>query len=961
MIRRACLVVFILLFGAENGYAQQNLASIHGIVTDVMDGLPLQGATVALVRRGVPGIIDGTATSQEGRYRFDQVRPGRYTIIVRYVGYDEIQRVAVINPSQQYTYDIGLDQSSIDLNTIVISASRSQEKVLDAITAISVVTDHEIQGDVSASSANSLRNVTGVDLAQTGLDRREIALRGFNNSVTGETYVLTDNRLSAVPGMAINAYGLMPIATLDIDRIEVVRGPGSALYGSGVDQGLMHFVTKSPFSYPGTSISTAGGERGLIDMEMRHAGTVNGRLGYKIVGEYAEGEDWALDPSDPIDLDRIIAEGGTGRDPDYWKYGINAAFEYRAPNNTRVMANGGYLSQKMALLTGIGTAQTDNFSYVYGQLRVEAGNFFAQTYVNLNDSGRSFYYGPTAISQAPLMIDDKTLLLNSQAQYQIDAFDGREQLLVGTDYKLTLPKTLGTLHGRNEDIDQISELGAYVQSSTIVTEQLDITAALRADFNNIDQKVRFSPRAGMVFKIAPGHTFRFAVNRAFGAPALNPNFLDLNVSTLYTTASYGVTLQGRGAHEGFSFNNYRDQGTVTFLLPDAGDLQNENNPAFFGTQMPLSQIPIAPVYETFSSQLSDLLASGGALPTELNRLSAGDQARFSQLLSQMSPFIMGSTAGVLGVPSLSENGFTFVDEPSDIAPLQQSITSSIETGYKGILADRIVVAVDAYFTQKKNFVGPLLLESPYVFLSGLEEALQARFTPLVEDFVEADPSLASLLQNMGLNTSEAAAYIAGLAANGYANTDGYANTPVAIVQPDQQILPDGAASTTIGGLLTYRNFGNVTLWGLDVSLEYLFSDRLRIFGNTSLVSDDYFDNTELEEEKTHLAVALNAPSFKLGAGFDYQFPFGLSFRMAGRYISEFPVISGPFMGIVEDYAVVDAGIGFDFGRQISGLRLDVTAQNLLTIVDGKQQAMHREFVGAPKIGRLAMARLVFTF
>ena len=61
--------------------------------------------------------------------------------------------------------------------------------------------------------------------------------------------------------MAINAYGLMPISTLDIDRIEVVRGPGSALYGSGVDQGLMHFVTKSPFSYPGTSISTAGGEQ----------------------------------------------------------------------------------------------------------------------------------------------------------------------------------------------------------------------------------------------------------------------------------------------------------------------------------------------------------------------------------------------------------------------------------------------------------------------------------------------------------------------------------------------------------------------------------------------------------------------------------------------------------------------------------------------------------------------------
>ena len=961
MLRSICLVVILLFSGVNTAQAQQNLSSIHGIVSDVMDGLPLQGASVALVRRGVAGVIDGTATDQDGKYRFDRVRAGRYMLVVRYVGYDEVQRVAVINPSQHYTIDVGLDQSSIDLNTIVVSASRNQEKVLDAITAISVVMDHEIQSDVSASSANSLRQVTGVDLAQTGLDRREIALRGFNNSVTGETYVLTDNRLSAVPGMAINAYGLMPIATLDVDRIEVVRGPGSALYGSGVDQGLMHFVTKDPFSYPGTSFSTGGGERGLLDMEMRHAGVINGQWGYKIVGEYAEGEDWELDPDDPIDFDRIMAEGGTGRDPDYWKYGVNAAVEYRARNNTRIQANGGYLSQKMALLTGIGTAQTDNFSYVYGQLRVQAGNFFGQTYINLNDSGRSFYYGPTSITETPLSIDDKTLLINAQGQYKIDAFDGREQLLVGADYKLTLPKTLGTLHGRNEDIDQISEIGAYVQSSTIVTEQVDITAALRADINNIDQKVRLSPRAGLVFKITPGHTFRFAVNRAFGAPALNPNFLDLNVSTLYTTASYGVSLQGRGAHEGFTFNNYRDQGNVTFLLPDSGDLQNENNPAFFGTEMPLSQIPIAPVYETFASQLGNALSMGGTLPAELNRLSAADQARFAQLLAQMSPFIAGSTAGVLGIPSLSADGFTTVDAPTDIAPLKQSVTSSVETGYKGVIADRIVVAIDAYFTQKKNFVGPLLLESPYVFLSNLEEELHSRFTPLVEDFTEADPSLAALLQNMGMNTSEAASFIAGLAANGYGDADGYAETPVAIVQPDQQILPDDASSTTIGGLLTYRNFGKVTLWGIDISLEYLLSDRLRIFGNTSIVSDDYFDNTELAEEKTHLAVALNAPAFKLGTGFDYQFPFGLSFRMAGRYISEFPVISGPFMGIVEDYAVLDAGIGYDFGRQINGLRLDVTAQNLLTIVDGKQQAMHREFIGAPKIGRLAMARLVFTF
>ncbi|MEM8485923.1 MAG: carboxypeptidase regulatory-like domain-containing protein, partial [Bacteroidota bacterium] len=166
------LLLIGLLVGLlpQTASAQQNLTAIEGIVTDVMDGLPLQGATVSLSRRGVPGIVAGTATNERGRYTLDQLRPGRYELVIRFVGYAESQRVVVLNPSQDYTYDIGLEQSNIDLNTIVVSASRSEEKVINALTAISVVTDREIQSDVTATSANTLRLVTGVDHAQTGID-----------------------------------------------------------------------------------------------------------------------------------------------------------------------------------------------------------------------------------------------------------------------------------------------------------------------------------------------------------------------------------------------------------------------------------------------------------------------------------------------------------------------------------------------------------------------------------------------------------------------------------------------------------------------------------------------------------------------------------------------------------------------------------------------------------------------
>ena len=109
------------------------------------------------------------------------------------------------------------------------------------------------------------------------------------------------------------------------------------------------------------------------------------------------------------------------------------------------------------------------------------------------------------------------------------------------------------------------------------------------------------------------------------------------------------------------------------------------------------------------------------------------------------------------------------------------------------------------------------------------------------------------------------------------------------------------------------------------------TEKLQVHAHLSYISDDYFDNTELQEEGSDLAVALNAPTFKYGAGAVYQFPFGLSLRASGRAVNEFIVISGPFVGTVDNYMVFDAGLGYDFGRQITGLRVDLTAQIFLPL------------------------------
>ncbi len=959
--RSALALLFFGLCNSIPAGAQSRSVELSGFVTDALDGLPLQGAAVYLRRPGRPGIVKGTTTNSAGRYSMRQILPGEYVVVVRFVGYDEVELSIDFSPEQDATLDVSLEQSRIDLNTIVVSASRQQEKVLDAVSAISVLSVREIQRETTPSPSSALRYVSGVDHAQTGIDRREISLRGFNNSVTGETYVLTDHRLSAIPGLALNAYGLMPIPTLDISRIEVVRGPGSALYGSGVDQGLIHFITKDPFSFPGTSVSTGGGERGLFETEFRHAGVYDEKLGYKLVAEYASGEDWELSRDDADDLDIIALDGDSLRDPDYWKYGVNGTLEYRFDDDTRLAARGGYLSQKMTLLTGIGAAQTDNFSYTYGQLRFSDGPLSAQIYLNQNDGGSSFYYNPTTLSGTRFGIVDRTMLLNGQVQYNFRLMNGREDLLIGSDYKLTMPKTEGTIHGRNESIDKVEEIGIYAQSSTILTDDVNLSVALRADYNNIARTVQLSPRAGIVFKITPTHSFRFAINRAYGAPVLSPNFLDLRIADENIRGPFMLGLQGRGSHKGFSFEQFREQHTIQYLFPDLGDLQRPETPSLFGQMLPLDRLPIHPVYEAFAANLNDALQAGALLPAPFDRLSTAERDEFAQLVNQLLPLIQGNTQGVLGIPDVNEQGYRAVSGPVDIEPLKQSLTSSIEVGYKGAVGSKVVIAADVYFAQKKNFVGPLALETPYVYLANLEEDLTNILSPLMDDFINADPELDALLQDLDLDATETSVFLARLAARGHDNLEGLAGTRVGVVQSDQQILPDGSPSTYAGGLLAYRNFGNVTLWGTDIAVDYIASDQVRIKANLSFVSDDFFDSKELEAEGNELAVALNAPTLKIGAGMEYQFPFGLSLRASGRAVNDFNVISGPFVGKVENYAVLDAGLGYDFGRQIPGLRLDMTAQNLLTFVDGKHVSTHREFIGAPHIGRMIMARILFTF
>jgi outer membrane receptor for ferrienterochelin and colicins len=259
---------------------------------------------------------------------------------------------------------------------------------------------------------------------------------------------------------------------------------------------------------------------------------------------------------------------------------------------------------------------------------------------------------------------------------------------------------------------------------------------------------------------------------------------------------------------------------------------------------------------------------------------------------------------------------------TDIQRLEPTISHIVEVGYKGLLGQRLLVGVDVYYERRHNFIGPLIVETPNLFYN--------------------TDDLRTYLIGQGLSAAQAGAVAANVGGVPFSPTSG---VPLGTVQPDHEFVGPNTL------MLTYRNFGEVDLWGTDLHVQAIVTDEVTVSGAYSYVSRDFFTADELGGLAP---VALNAPQHKGSAGVSYRSDRrGLTAELQGRFVGGFPMNSGAYIGEVESYQVLDAGFGIRM-PQVPGASLNVRAQNLL-------DHRHRQWVGAPELGRLVMVRLQYEF
>ena len=904
-VRHVVSAIALLALAAFPLAATAQTGSITGTVTDAGNGQPLSNAQVQAV-----GTTVGTTSNEAGVFGFD-IAAGTHSVSVVLLGYQTVRVDGVsVEAGAATEITVELATRALSLNPIVVTVNRGREERTVASPAhVTVVSAEDVEESAGLASSDYVRGLPGVDVADMGIATSSVVSRGFNGVFSGSLLVLTDHRYARIPSLRLNQYSLIPTSSLDIERVEMLLGPAAALYGPNAGHGVMHLITSSPIDDPGTKVSLSGGERNVVQGEMRHSIRIGEKAGIKISGRYLTGNDFEyIDPAEVAASQIPGANPLTGqRDFQIENYTGELRLDLRPWENPddEIVFTAGYANFSGINLTGLGSAQGKKWTYRTGHVRLSKGGLFAQGFYNLSGAGGTYLLR----TGTPLV--DNSNAVGAQLQYGFD-LGSRLSFITGTDYAYTTPKTGGTIHGQFEDSDNTTEYGAYLHGQLELSDALKLVAVARTDSHEHLEDMIFTPRAAMVFEPADGQSFRLSYGSGFETPVSTRFFLDLAAGRVPLGGGLGYTVRTRGVNGGgYTWNNTCAGGVDNYCMysPFAPGQLPANGAVLWDAVL----LPLALTDPTLQAVIAQL----GMTP-EI----------FAQIVGNPQPGDIRSTLLRLNtenpeVPFFPDPGIT------DVEPLKPSVTTTYELGYNGIIGDRALLSVSAYRSSRDRTSGSLSTVTPNVFLDGVS----------VAEF------LVGRLVAAGLPASVAAQVAQGLATTA-------AMVPLGTVAPDQLASPDI--------LVTYPTFGSgveggLQWYGFDLGLEVIASDKVTFTGSYSHVSDDCFDiNNDGECPDLVADVSLNAPKNKFSMGLRFNDKVsGWYANTRFRYADGFYMDSGLYRGAIDSFGVMDLGLGVRVPGH-KGLLIGADVSNALN-------NLHREFIGAPEIGRVARLKLQYEF
>ena len=558
--------------------------SISGKVTG--EGSYLVGANVFL-----KGTSLGSVTDSIGNYFIVNVPVGKYQVRVDYIGYESEEREVYISSgdldiaedatgSSSFTSKLGIDDldneeqislekssSLFDINfdlksqvlevsQIVVSASRREEKIIDAVANITAVSESKIRRSGGGDFGMVLKTAKGVDVYQAGMGRTNINARGFMSAFNGRFVAMKDGMYLNDPVTA-NFSNHSPIINDDIERIEIVFGPSSAIYGPNAHNGLMNIITKHPKDIESNIFLVESGPNNYSSQNLRYVKNYKQNFGFKLSLANKSYLDWDPEKLHGYDWDgdgliseyETIEVFNTEEELRVSLFNIDFTSYYSLSKQSEFSLGGGSQSSDGYFPYDIAVNLADNqINNLW--LKYNSENIYARYSYRENRFSDNINLGSVWDVEWRDTTNSVTRrsLISQSDEYEFSTFTNRLELqfnsrlmnfdlVYGFDYLNTNPNTNGrflndrgpihptkvlrpadSLEIVGEDIN-ITEYGAYLQASKMMMNDFKVLGALRYDKHSYFD-AQISPRLAFQWNGLDAGHIRVSYNKAFQIPSL---------------------------------------------------------------------------------------------------------------------------------------------------------------------------------------------------------------------------------------------------------------------------------------------------------------------------------------------------------------------------------------------------------------------------------------------------------
>lgn len=380
------------------------------------------------------------------------------------------------------------------LNTEIITASRGAQKLSEAPNAVYVLTAEDIKRSGAVDIPEVLRMVPGIDVTAIYGNSYAVSTRGFNDRFAQRMLVMIDGRTIYVTFFGGVFWENEEVFLEDIERIEIIRGPGGTMWGANSVNGVINIITKDPEAERGLMVTGKAGSKDFRETVTRYSDSLSDKLSISLTGGYREDE-------------------GTRGVHDHRRVPkVTGRAKYKLSDHTTLHFFAGANESRIGLDVTNYTTRTDaHVRNSYEMIRLE--HRFSDTSQLQLQAYHNYAAGNS--KDKALQVEERKSGTEFQHSF---AFGERHRIVWGAHYRNA--QINSTFLKPQNDHDDLT--GGFVQDTIMVLDNLHLIAGIKYERNSFTGG-DWSPRSSILYSPSANHHLRFSFSQSYRTPGFFEN------------------------------------------------------------------------------------------------------------------------------------------------------------------------------------------------------------------------------------------------------------------------------------------------------------------------------------------------------------------------------------------------------------------------------------------------------